>query len=78
MRLTGEGDLAKAIPTAFGLPSCMTDMVRRGLLKYMPTGILKDYHPEVEKARKKVRSGMAWIINESIGRTGLVEFDAED
>ena len=75
IRLTGDGDIVTSIPTAMGMPSCMVDLVRRGAMKYIPTSILQDMSEPIDAAIEGTRSVMATIINNSIGKTGLIEFD---
>ena len=74
---TGTG-FFDAVGMAYGLPSCLLNMVNDlGLLNLLPTNVLMDMQQVMADAQAKANDVTQWIFKYLMLGTGIMEWDSE-
>ena len=63
---------------SFGMPTCMVDLVSRGLHKFLPSSSLSELQKRTRDAKKGVNAEMSRVFKAIFGKTGIMDFDAGD
>ena len=66
---------AGALNTAFGIPTCITNLTTAAL-SYLSPGLLTDLADSIEEGRKTARSAIAQEVDTMFGEFGILQYDA--